>query len=181
MSSIITDRHDHGNRTSKVPLTYGNKLILDQISDEEILTAAEQLRDKERADRRQEYECNSIDDTRQGHRKRHPPDKRLHARFAPKISARLQQRMIHLAQGRIDLQHHKGQEVVYHAQQHRALPYTEALLVTKAEKAEDAAEISPPSLSSPIHAYVRTSILIHIGIVIAEHEDVLQLVRCFWR
>ena len=64
-------RHDHGNRASEVPLTYGNKLILDQISDEEILTAAQQLRDKERADRRQEYQCNSINHTRQGHRKRH--------------------------------------------------------------------------------------------------------------
>ena len=60
--------------------------VLDQISDEEILTAAEQLRDKERADRRKKYECNSINHTRQGHRKRHA-DKRL-TRICPKISTR---------------------------------------------------------------------------------------------
>ena len=72
MSSIITDRHDHGNRAAEVPLTHGNKLVLDQISDEEILTAAQQLRDKERADRRQEYQGNSIDHARQGQRQASP-------------------------------------------------------------------------------------------------------------
>ena len=56
--------HYHGNRTSEVPFSDGDKLILDQITDQEVLSASEQLRNKERADRRKKHQCDSVDDSR---------------------------------------------------------------------------------------------------------------------
>ena len=58
-------RHDHGNGASEIPFTDCNKLILNHISDQEILAAAQKLRDKEGADCRQKYQRDAVDHTGQ--------------------------------------------------------------------------------------------------------------------
>ena len=97
------DRDRGGER----PVAVREELAPELPADHQGLRAAEQIRDHELADRRDEAQERAGDDARHGERHGDRPE-RAPGRRA-EIQRRLEQRVVHLLQRRVERQHHEGQ------------------------------------------------------------------------
>ena len=111
------DRHDERDRASEIPVARSQELGLDNISDEHVLAAAEELRNTEARYRGQEYQRDAADNA--GKRKRERNLRKAAQTVRAEVLCRLDQAVIHLRERSIYLQDHKGNEVIDHSQYYR--------------------------------------------------------------
>ena len=122
-----------GERRADVPVAFGQELRLNQVAEHHRVAAAQDARDEERRHRGHEDHRDAADDARNGQRHGYLPQ-RLPV-VAAEVSRRFGQAVIHLAQQRVNRENHEGQEVVHHAQQHRA-GVVHQLYTVKAQRAQ---------------------------------------------
>ena len=84
-----------------------------------MLAAPQQMGDGEGGHRRDEHHGDAREDPRQGQGQGHTAEHR--DRIGPQVPGGLDQPVVQLDDDRVDGQDHEGQEVVHHAQHHRAL------------------------------------------------------------
>ena len=106
-----------------------HELKVDQVADEQILAAAEHLRNNEGGDRRHKYHCNAGNHTGNAQREDHTAEHQM-GRCA-EILCGLDQLAVELDEHGIDGQHHERQEVVHHAEHDRALRVDERDIIQR--------------------------------------------------
>ena len=108
------DRHDERDGRADVPVASGEELRFNDVADEDVLSAAEKLRNEEARHRGQEHERDAGDHAGKRERQRHAQEC-LHRRCTEVVGG-FQKALVHLGKGRVNLQDHKGNEVIDHAE-----------------------------------------------------------------
>ncbi len=102
-------RKDHGNGTTEVPVSNRDKLGLDQVTDEHVLSASQKLRNNEGGNGKKENHHNTIYHTRQGQLPDHLPEGL--ETVGTQIVGCLDQGFVHFIQGGMDRNDHKWHKV----------------------------------------------------------------------